>query len=180
MKLCVLFPGMGYHCDKPLLYYSSKIAQSKGYDVAALKFSGFPDNAKNDEDLLRKSAEIAFNQSVEQLKDIDFSKYEKVVFIGKSIGTVAMQMYRSKFNMNDVSVLLTPIEFTFEYTDTGCTAFHGTADPIADTTKISRLCSEQNIQLYKYENANHSIETKDIFTNLEYLRDVIAKIEKIL
>lgn len=180
MKLCILFPGMGYHCDKPLLYYSSKLAQSKGYEVVTLNFSGFPDNAKNDEELLRKSADIAFNQSVEQLKDIDFSKYEKVVFIGKSIGTVAMQMYRRKFNVNAVSVLLTPVEYTFENTDKSCTAFHGTADPIADTAIITQFCSEQNIQLYKYENANHSIETKDVITNLEYLRDVINKVEKLL
>lgn len=24
MKLAVFFPGIGYHCDKPLLYYSRK------------------------------------------------------------------------------------------------------------------------------------------------------------
>lgn len=25
MKLAILFPGIGYHTDKPLLYYSKKI-----------------------------------------------------------------------------------------------------------------------------------------------------------
>ena len=25
-KLAVIFPGVGYHTDKPLLYYSKKIA----------------------------------------------------------------------------------------------------------------------------------------------------------
>lgn len=24
-KICVVFPGIGYHTDKPLLYYSKKI-----------------------------------------------------------------------------------------------------------------------------------------------------------
>ncbi|MCQ2469790.1 MAG: hypothetical protein MJ100_08275 [Ruminococcus sp.] len=38
MKLCVLFPGMGYHADKPLLYYSAKLALSRGYDVIPLNF----------------------------------------------------------------------------------------------------------------------------------------------
>ena len=30
-KLAVLFPGIGYHCDKPLLYYSAKLAGAAGY-----------------------------------------------------------------------------------------------------------------------------------------------------
>ncbi len=25
MKLAVFFPGIGYHCDKPLLYYAKKL-----------------------------------------------------------------------------------------------------------------------------------------------------------
>lgn len=31
-KLAVFFPGIGYHCDKPLLYYSRKMAEQNGYD----------------------------------------------------------------------------------------------------------------------------------------------------
>ena len=32
MKLAVFFPGIGYHCDKPLLYYSQKLAKECGYE----------------------------------------------------------------------------------------------------------------------------------------------------
>ena len=32
MKLAVYFPGVGYHCDKPLLYYARKIAAACGFD----------------------------------------------------------------------------------------------------------------------------------------------------
>ncbi len=31
-KLLVVFPGIGYHCDKPLLYYGRKTAAEAGYD----------------------------------------------------------------------------------------------------------------------------------------------------
>ena len=31
MKLVVCFPGIGYHCDKPLLYYGRRVAESVGY-----------------------------------------------------------------------------------------------------------------------------------------------------
>ena len=36
MKLVVCFPGIGYHCDKPLLYYSRKLAACAGYDHTLL------------------------------------------------------------------------------------------------------------------------------------------------
>ena len=32
MKAAVFFPGIGYHCDKPLLYYSRKLAKECGYE----------------------------------------------------------------------------------------------------------------------------------------------------
>ena len=31
-KLAVFFPGIGYHCDKPLLYYGRDIAYEAGYE----------------------------------------------------------------------------------------------------------------------------------------------------
>ena len=30
-KLAIYFPGIGYHKDKPLLYYSSRLLQTYGY-----------------------------------------------------------------------------------------------------------------------------------------------------
>lgn len=30
-KLAIYFPGIGYHCDKPLLYYSRSLARELGY-----------------------------------------------------------------------------------------------------------------------------------------------------
>ena len=32
-QLAVLFPGIGYHIDKPLLYYSAKLARARGCDL---------------------------------------------------------------------------------------------------------------------------------------------------
>ena len=30
-RLAVIFPGIGYHCDKPILYYSRKLAKEQEY-----------------------------------------------------------------------------------------------------------------------------------------------------
>ena len=45
-KIAVLFPGIGYNCDKPLLYYSRRLAQNAGYDSI---YCGQPVKVKYDE-----------------------------------------------------------------------------------------------------------------------------------
>ena len=46
MKLAVLFPGIGYHVDKPLLYYGRKLAVQRGYEVVGVPYGNFPDGVK--------------------------------------------------------------------------------------------------------------------------------------
>ena len=41
-KIACLFPGIGYTCDKPLLYYSGKMFASLGWKVVPVPYSGFP------------------------------------------------------------------------------------------------------------------------------------------
>ena len=40
MKIAVIFPGIGYTKDRPLLYFAGKIARERGFD---LKFAKYPD-----------------------------------------------------------------------------------------------------------------------------------------
>ncbi|MCR4779903.1 MAG: alpha/beta hydrolase [Ruminiclostridium sp.] len=180
MKLCILFPGIGYHCEKPLLYYSSRLAKAKGYDVTALVFSDFPEGAKGNADKMRRAAAHALGQSEEQLADIGFSRFDDIVFIGKSIGTKAALAYREKHGLNARAILLTPLEMTFENDTRGCIAFHGTSDQWADTSAIERLCEENKVPLFEYKRANHSVESDDVFLNISYLRDIMEKTDHFL
>ena len=93
MKLCVLFPGIGYTCDKPLLYYSARLARAAGYEVIPLRYSGFPEGAKGSGEKMRAAAAHALMQSEEQLEGLCREKYERILFIGKSIGTAACLEY---------------------------------------------------------------------------------------
>ena len=87
-KLAVFFPGIGYTVDKPLLHYSRKLVTDAGYEVKLLPYSGFPQKVKGDRDKMLESYRIALAQSEEMLSDIDFSDYNSVLFVGKSIGTI--------------------------------------------------------------------------------------------
>ena len=53
MKAAVIFPGIGYHTDKPLLYYGKKLAKEAGYRIIEVNYTGFPQNVKGNEDASR-------------------------------------------------------------------------------------------------------------------------------
>ena len=85
-KLAVIFPGIGYHKDKPLLYYATKLVKGTGYDVINIEYHDMPEKIKGNETMMKKAVEIAYAQTEEQLKDVECSEYDDVIFIGKSIG----------------------------------------------------------------------------------------------
>ncbi len=42
MKLALIFPGIGYHADKPLLYYSIRLARNAGFDIRTINMIHSP------------------------------------------------------------------------------------------------------------------------------------------
>ena len=69
-KLSVLFPCIGYHCDKPLLYYSVKLARATGFEVLPVPYAGFPEKVRGNADKMRVCFEIARAQTEELLEKV--------------------------------------------------------------------------------------------------------------
>ena len=86
-KLAVFFPGIGYTADKPLLYYSRKLAAELDYEVLSLSYGGFPKKPKGDPEKLRACFRLAAEQASEQLAEVRWKHYDEIVFVTKSIGT---------------------------------------------------------------------------------------------
>lgn len=82
-KTAVIFPGIGYHTDKPLLYYSRKIAASQGYNVIEVPYGKFPRGVKGSKEKMEKSFFSALEQAEQILRDVDFSGNEDILFISK-------------------------------------------------------------------------------------------------
>ena len=55
-KIAVIFPGVGYTKDRPLLYYAGKQAQKSGYELVHVDFSGIEWSKEKlkDHDFLRQ------------------------------------------------------------------------------------------------------------------------------
>ena len=176
-RIAIILPGIGYTCDKPLLYYSAKLAASLGWDVVPVPYGGFPPKVRGDMEKLLQSLQIALSQTEERLAGIDWLQYQDILFISKSIGTAAATIYASKHGLQCRHILFTPVEATFEKRPNDAIAFHGTADPWADTPRIVSLCREAGIPLHITENANHSLETGDVMLDVQNLNTVMQQVK---
>lgn len=186
-KIAVFFPGIGYYCDKPLLYYSKKLAFEKGYEKAIdvkYTYNGEKMNLKDRENLEKRLQEVyeeLFLQAEKCLEQIDWESFDEVVFVSKSIGTIIAVSYAQKYKLKNVRhVLYTPLELTFSFEINNAVAFIGNADAWSDVKNIMQFAKEKEIMLSLYENCNHSLETDDTMKNLEIMMDVMKKTKDFL
>ena len=66
--------------------------------------------------------------------------------------------------------MFTPVETTFSFGVKDAIVFHGTADPWANSDVIRNACQEANLPLYITENANHSLETGNVETDIDTMK----------
>ncbi|MBO4458874.1 MAG: hypothetical protein J5802_14305 [Butyrivibrio sp.] len=179
-NLMVIFPGMGYNTSRPVLYYTRKLAQKYGYEIREVNFS-FPEKAadvKGKSDKMSQSFEIAMSHAREQLAGIDYGSYDRVIFVGKSIGTVVAAAYDKQENVNAEHIIYTPLPHTFKYSRKECGIMvHGTSDPWCETQIVDEKSRELNIECIKVADANHSLETDSVQTDLGNLMKIMVKIE---
>ena len=169
-RIACLFPGIGYTCDKPLLYYTSKYLKGKGWEVVPVPYSGFPDKVKGNPEKMRQCAEMALEQTEEIMKGIRWEQYGDILFVGKSVGTAVCGAYAARHGIACRQILFTPVEAAFQYACGEAVAFHGTADPWAETKVIREQCRKRSIPLHETEGANHSLETGDIDEDIRTVR----------
>ena len=181
-KLAVFFPGAGYHNDNPLKYYTKRIARNQAYEVVEISFdlSGAAAPVKGDRERIRIAVDTAFRQACGKLRDIGFDQYEKVVFVGKSIGTAVMARYSMAYGLDPEMILFTPIAETFEYPGIRGSVFHGSADPLFDAEICRKRCEEMSLACTVIPEANHSLETGDVETDISILRGVMKAVDGII
>ena len=179
-NLMVIFPGMGYNSSRPILYYTRKLAQKYGYEIREVSFE-LPEKAsavKGKPEKMLEAFNIALSQAKEQLKDIDYSAYDRVIFAGKSIGTAIAAEYDRQENVNAEHIVFTPVAQTFKYLRKECgIVIHGTSDPWCETPFADEKCKELGIECIKIANANHSLETDSVQIDLGNLGSIMKIVE---
>lgn len=182
-KVAVIFPGMGYHSDKPLLYFSKRIARENGYEIIEVNYE-FPHKAReimNDKVRMKEAFEIAVSQIKELLGEISFADYSDVVFIGKSIGTALAAYFDNELQVGARHLVFTPVPQTFEKLRRKAgMVFHGLDDPWCPTDVAMSKCKELELELYKVDKANHSLETKSAIEDIRNLKGIMQKVKQFI
>ena len=178
-KIAVIFPGIGYHTDKPLLYYGKKLAAGLGYEIQEVPYKGFKSGIKGDAARMKEAFELALAQTEEMLAQIQWDQAEDILFISKSIGTVVAAAYADRHGLTGVRhIYFTPLKETFLYpAGDSAIVFHGTADPWAEDQDIEEGCSRLGLPLILVPDSNHSLETGNVLRDLHNLQEVMVKVD---
>ena len=184
MKLAVISPGIGYHTDKPLLYYGKNATAALGYEIAEAPYGNFEKNIKGSAEKMEKAFYSARSQAETLLKAVDYDRYDRIVFISKSVGTAVAASYAHDHHIQAEHVYYTPVKASFQfmktYEEQKGIVFHGTADPWVETADVVKGCRERNLPLYITEGGNHSLETGDVLKDIQNLREIMEKTTEFL
>lgn len=168
-KLIILFPGVGYGFNHPLLYYADSMYEAKGYERKYMRYQDifFDDTLSFEERASKVRAYV-----LEQMESIDFSIYEEVVFLSKSVGTVEAGVVAEKLGIDIKQIFLTPIEKAIPYCKDESYVIIGTNDEAYEAYK--KYCEKHKIYTLYIENANHSLEIQgQPYENIEILKKVM-------
>ena len=147
----------------------------EGWEVIPVNYSGMLFGLPDDQVI-----PAARSKAEEILADVKWEEYGSILFVSKSLGTIVSGIYAREHGITCRNILFTPVEFTFHEQFTDAVAFNGTADPIADTPLIRRLCGEAGIPLHITEGGNHSLETGDVDADIAELRRIMGIVREFI
>lgn len=96
-KLAVLFPGVGYQIDRPLLYHSAKLARERGYEVCTVSYPPLPTGLRGKPERIQQAIELCSRAAAEQLSGIVPDQHKQLLFISKSLGTAVAAVCAARF-----------------------------------------------------------------------------------
>ncbi len=174
-SILVLFPGVRYSADCPLLYYTRL-----GYSYAGFEYLAVDYGVTESEDL-GVFADKAVKNIKKQFEKLELDSYKEIIFAEKSIGTVIGMRIEDELNLKNVyHIVYTPIEETFKYLSKerkiiGMAA--GTEDKHMDIKAITATCKKLETELVVIKNSGHRLEAgKDVTADISALVKVINKI----
>ena len=183
-RLGVVFPGLGYNSDMPLLYYPAKLLVDRGADVLQLR----PDY--NTPDFLSLSGEErarwAFADATAALRaGLAERRYQHVTLVGKSIGTMALaHLLATEAQLpSAATVWLTPLLRIPQVAEAAgrfrgpALYVAGTSDPNHDADAMARVQQVTSAEALIVQGADHSMEIRGgLLRSVAILQQIIQVI----
>ncbi len=163
------FPGKRGE-EIPLLYFGAKHYVDKDYEKV---FINHPASGNGLEEVYENAKSI--------LNSYDFSEYEDIVFVGKSMGTVVACKLKEELQIDASLVLFTPLKDTLPYIKADnrvALAAAGDNDRFLEWEVLSKHCEAENVPCYIEPGVGHGMEVKDnMAKNLQVISNVIGRLE---
>lgn len=182
-KLAVIFPGIRYSPECPLLYYAQKLCVREGYEILPLYYSYRQDSVLDPELKLENFVRETQREAVRLLKDALKNPYTDIVFISKSIGTVLAGIAEKELELKPRQFLMTPLPETIPYMKgmgTRGAAVLGTKDKNLSAETLEMFCQKEKIPFTLYEGAGHRLEAESMDETFRILSDILKKLREFL
>lgn len=181
-KRAIVFPGIGYTCRRPLLYYTAMLAEERGFDVLRLDYGPEVHSMRcRDADALAHAAELACPQAAEQIRKAGISSSDgRVLMISKSVGTLAAARIEAELGLSAVHFMMTPIPAALPWLERTAGIFlSGTGDPYTGAEQVRAAAARFSERAVIFADCNHSLErpghTLEALANLEKVVRLLNK-----
>lgn len=169
-RIVISFPG-GRGSEIPILYFSAKYFEDIGYEKVFINHSA----------LNEVTVDTVFFNARNMLESINWSEYEHIVFVAKSLGTVVACKLKELLHIPASLVLYTPIEDTMKYINPNndiLLVAMGDEDRNLSSDLLLKHCKEKEIKCYIEHGVGHRMEVmNDLSRNLEIVYNVLQNLE---
>ena len=168
-RIVISFPG-GRGSEIPLLYFGAKHFEDMGYEKVFINHPSSTDF----------SLDNVLENALDILKNINWTEYEHIVFVAKSLGTIVDCKAKENLQIPATLILFTPLEDTLKYinqeNDVLLVAM-GDKDKYLSSTLLEQHCNENDIKCYIEHGVGHRMEVmNDLQRNLEIVFNVIGNL----
>ena len=183
--LAVLFPGLNYTCDMPLLFYPLKLLLARGAEVLQVR-ADYTVPAYRSMPPEERAAWLAAD-AIAAVQAARFQgEYARLVLVGKSIGTIALASLVS-LEPQAITIWLTPllrnplVTAAAEQNRAAALFIAGTADDLYDAVALKRIQSATQAEAELIEGGDHSLEIEgDFFASLRSLERTMRAVDGFL
>jgi len=156
-NLAVLFPGIRYGTDCPLLYYAALEYRRRGHEIFSVDYGEIKSGAS-----LAEYAEEAAKNTAEKLKELSLNDRENIIFISKSVGTAIALKAEDFLRLKNVRhILLTPINDTLPLMNKDRnykSVISSDADSYIDAENLKDVCGKAGAPLALFRGLGHRLE----------------------
>lgn len=184
--LAIVFPGLGYNADMPLLYYIARLLTHKNADVLQLRYDyqtkAFQSLSPNvQQQRIITDCTAAYDAAMKH-------SYSKITLVGKSLGTLALgQLLTTRADLTRTTfIYLTPLFRQKHLHEQILSVKHrslfviGTKDSHYDPQVLAETEQATGGESLVIEGANHSLECDNPLESPRIMQNVLERLEKII